>query len=250
MKTRVTLSIIAVMTSFSGLTLAQGEAPPAAPEAPAGAAAPTPPPPAAAPPPAPAPAPGPAPAPEADAHAGGARTHDGFFFRIGLNGGPLMLSWDAPSDPKWSGFQSGFDLLIGGSPVDGLAIGGALIANRTTDPTYEVGGAESTWKGSMLFAGLALFADWYLNPHEGLHFQGLVGFAAVDFVSDSGQSGGNDPTGTMFGLGAGYDFWISNQWSIGPFGRVIYSSVSAEAGGATAKYSYLYPSIGVAFTLH
>jgi len=245
MKTSKTVSVIATVSSLVGVAFAQGEVPPTSPPPPAGATAP-----AAAPAAAAAPVSAPASAPAPDPHADGARTHDGFFFRIGLNVGPLMLSADTTPETKWSGVQSGFDLMFGGSPMEGLAIGGALIGGRTTDPKAEVGGQEGTMKGSMLFAGLAVFGDYYLNPHEGLHFQGMIGFSAVDFVAESGASGGNDPTGTLFGLGVGYDFWIGDEWSIGPFGRVIYSSLSADAGGASLKYSYLYPSIGLAFTLH
>lgn len=156
----------------------------------------------------------------------------------------------AAGEADYSGFHGGTDLMFGGSPVKGLAIGGALILGRTTDPKVKVGAIEGTADGDLLFAGVGLFADYYLDPHKGLHFQGMIGFSAADFVASNGTSGGNDPTGTFFGIGAGYDFWIGDEWSIGPFARVLYAPMSAEAGGLTNKVTYLYPSIGLALTLH
>ncbi|MBK7578974.1 MAG: autotransporter domain-containing protein [Myxococcales bacterium] len=256
MRVILSASIVALLSSFAALSLAQqaGETlPPAdatepAPPPPPGATAPAAEPAAAAA-PQPGPAPGPAPVME-HTESGGAHTHDGFFFRIGLNGGPLMMSADTATETKFSGFHSGFDLMFGGSPIKGLAIGGALIAGRTSDPTIEAGSLKGTANGTLLFAGVGLFGDFYLNPKEGLHFLGMVGFGTVDFVNNNGNSGGNDPSGTMLAIGAGYDFWVANEWSIGPFGRILYSSMSQDAGGASVKYSYLYPSIGIAFTLH
>lgn len=188
--------------------------------------------------------------------AGGAETHDGFFFRLGLNFGPLIASekieingQEGP-EADYSGLTIGTDILIGGTPIPGLAIGGALIGASTRDPTVKQGDFEAEADGTLLVLGVGAFADYYFDPHSGGHVQLLLGFAAADFVRASGSSGGSDPTGLMVGLGGGYDFWIGDEWSIGPFARILYSPLSAEENGAKDKVSYLYPSIGVAFTLH
>jgi hypothetical protein len=54
----------------------------------------------------------------------------------------------------------------------------------------------------------------------------------------------------VVGAGVGYDFWIGDEWSIGPFGRFLFASMGAEGGGVTTKDTFLYPSLGVAITLH
>lgn len=186
----------------------------------------------------------------------GARTHDGFYFRIGLNLGPLVMSaqpeinGQETEEIDYSGLHVGSDLMFGGTPVPGLAIGGALISGFTTDPTLKQGDLERKGDGTLIFSGIAAFADYYFDPHGGGHAMLLLGFAAADSVSSEGSSGGNDPTGPMVGIGGGYDFWIGDEWSVGPVARVLYASLSAEEGPAKVKYSYLYPSIGVAFTLH
>lgn len=180
-------------------------------------------------------------------------THDGFFMRLGLNFGPNMTSQTIDPgglESDFSGLQIGSDLMLGGTPVPGLVLGGTLLWGRTADPTVESGGQSRTLDGSLILLGLGFFANYYFDPTQGLHAQAILGYGAIDFVSSSGASGGNDPSGAILGLGVGYDFWIGNQWSVGPFGRVLYSNMSVEEGGVTAKVTQLYPSIGVAFTLH
>ncbi|HMR10312.1 MAG TPA: autotransporter domain-containing protein [Polyangiaceae bacterium] len=199
----------------------------------------------------PPPAAEPAPAP-----AGGARTHDGFYFRIGPNFGALIgtakleAGGQTGGESDYSGFTYGGDLMFGGTPAPGLVIGGTLLWGSTKDPTVKAGSTEGTADGTLIMAATALFANYYLDPTEGLFFQGLLGFAVVDFVTAGGQSGSNDPTGFLLGAGAGYDFWIGDEWSVGPLARVIYAPTSSESGGATFKFNYLFPSIGVGFTLH
>jgi opacity protein-like surface antigen len=196
------------------------------------------------------------PPPPAAAPAGGARTHDGFYFRIGPNFGPLIgtakieAAGLSGGESDYSGFTYGGDLMFGGTPAPGLVIGGTILWASTKDPTVKAGGAEGTADGTLIMAATALFANYYLDPTQGLFFQGLAGFAVVDFVTAGGQSSGDDPTGFVFGAGAGYDFWIGDEWSVGPLARVVYAPTSSESGGVTSKFNYLFPSIGVGFTLH
>ena len=176
-------------------------------------------------------------------------THDGFFLRLGLNFGPLIGSLEPEvgvGEADYSGLTIGSDLLLGGTLADGFVLGGALITGSTSDPTIKVGDLEGEGDGNLILAGLGVFANYYFDPTQGGHLQAILGFAAVDFVSSSGTSGGNDPTGVMLGFGGGYDFWIGGEWSIGPFARVLYAPTSADG----YKFTYLYPSIGVVFTYH
>lgn len=177
-------------------------------------------------------------------------THDGFFMRFGFNVGPLIGSQSvegtSAADGDFGGLTLGYDLYLGGTPVDGLVIGGALIGATTSNPSFESDAGEGELDGTLILAGVALFGNYYFDPTQGFHIQGLLGYAVVDAVSDSGQSGGNDPTGIMFGLGAGYDFFFASQWSVGPFARLTYASTSYE----TYNFTHIYPSIGATITLH
>jgi outer membrane autotransporter protein len=177
------------------------------------------------------------------------RTHDGFFLRLGPNLGPAMVSYSvegASADADISGFTFGGDLLLGGTLAPGFVLGGGLLVASTSNPTFEAGGQEFETDGTMLLAGAALFGQYYFDPTQGFHAQALLGYAALDFVSPNGASGGNDPSGVMLGIGAGYDFWVADEWSIGPFARLVFSSLSVDQ----ASFTYIYPNIGAAFTLH
>ena len=184
-------------------------------------------------------------------------THDGFFLRLGANVGPGSVSetievggTEGP-EASFSGLTFGFDLMLGGTPAPGLVIGGALLTTTTSDPSFEQGSVKGTADGTLLMAGVAAFANYYFDPTQGLHGQLILGYGAVDFVRPNGASGGgNDPTGLLAGLGVGYDFWLGGEWSVGPFARVLYGSMGASAGSASSSVTYLYPSIGAAFTLH
>jgi len=189
------------------------------------------------------------------------RTHDGFFLRLGANLGAGFTTesyefngQEAAPDLSISGFMYGFDLMLGGSPVPGLVVGGWLITNFGPNPSLEQAGVEAEADGTLIVGGIGAFVNYYFDPTSGFNLQGLVGYGAMDFVRPNGASGGNDPTGPMFGLGAGYDFWISDEWSIGPFARVLFGSYTAEAsspvGNSSATETHLFPSIGAAFTLH
>lgn len=191
------------------------------------------------------------------ARAQGARTHDGFYMRLGANLGPMWdtESYDASgqsfgSDLKLKGLTTGFDLLFGGTPARGLVIGGGLIGARTSDPSASQGAVDTTLGGSLLLIGATAFGQYYFDPTKGGHVQLLLGYAGIQFINANGRGASNSPGGLMFGIGGGYDFWVADQWSIGPFARLLYASMSASSGGATATDKYIYPSIGVAFTLH
>jgi hypothetical protein len=232
-------------------------APPAA--APPAAAQPAAPPPGAAPPPPGygTPPPGYGPPQPPNGEPPGAHTHDGFFMRLGLDFGPVGVTEKVSvngnqlgSDIKWSGFTIGYDLLLGGSPVPGLAIGGAILLTTTKDPKVEQGSLSVNANGTMVTGGVAFFGDFYPDPHGGGHILAMLGYSSISYVSTSGQSTSNSPTGLMAAIGGGYEFWIANQWSIGPVLRLMYANMNYESNGAKDSASMLYPSIGVGFTLH
>jgi hypothetical protein len=188
----------------------------------------------------------------------GARTHDGFFFRIGLNLGPLMMTRRYAVDhqeghsyeDEYGGPTFGQDFMLGGTPSDGLVIGGALIAaatwpaTRTTD--LDPSGRRSRPTDPVIFAGVAAFGNYYFDPKVGFHLQALLGYSMVHRARPNSSYS----LGPMLGAGVGYDFFFADEWSVGPFARLIYAPSSGEDDREPEKYHYLLPSIGVAITLH
>jgi hypothetical protein len=90
-----------------------------------------------------------------------------------------------------------------------------------------------------------LFADIYPDPTDGLHIQPFLGFGGLE-ASVNGNAGGSDPTGLVLALGAGYDWWVGDEWSIGVMGRVAYAPLSINDVGV----SVLAPAVLATFTYH
>jgi hypothetical protein len=81
----------------------------------------------------------------------------------------------------------------------------------------EQGGSEMTMSGMSMPASLLMGGSIMPNLVLG---GGLV----LDYVpSPSFEQGGSDPTGLVSHLGVGYDWWISDQWSGGVMGRLVYA---------------------------
>lgn len=185
---------------------------------------------------------------KASGSASGGMASSGLFLRFGANAGLLAASTDTQPDTSYSGLQLGLDGMVGLPIMPTLIVGGALVIGRTAAPKAELGGQSSTLDGvSLYFYGLAGFVNYYFAPDDGLHLQGLVGYSKLHFASDRGNVGTGDPTGPFLGLGVGYDFPVAANWSVGPFGRLLWASMSKEH--TNGRLTYLYPSVGVAVTM-
>jgi len=175
------------------------------------------------------------------------RTHDGFQFRGAV--GPGYLSTSASQgggDVSIKGVSGGFDVYVGGTPVTGLVIGGMLDWKTAFGPSVDVNGQSFTGSGSTSLSLLTLgpYVNYYLDPTNGLYFLGMIGYG-VESYTQNGASG-NSPGGPAFALGAGYDFWIANEWSLGVLGKFTYGSLSLNS----ITYSTIAPAIMFSFTYH
>jgi hypothetical protein len=65
-------------------------------------------------------------------------------------------------------------------------------------------------------------------------------------TSAEGNVGGSDPTGFMLSLGAGYDFFVSPEWSIGGLGRFTYGALSMNDVSSTL----IEPQLLITATYH
>jgi hypothetical protein len=174
-------------------------------------------PPAAAPPPA-----GPPPAaPAEEAEPRGARTHDGFYMRLGLGYGYLAASEEAGGfESKFHGTGTAFQFSAGGTPIPGLVIAGTLFTH-VVKPKVEVNGQDVEADKSIFVLGLGPLVDFYPDPKGGLHFGALGTYSSLNAINY---------TSTGFGVGvhAGYDFFFSNSWSVGPVLQFLYSKTSKD----------------------
>jgi len=135
--------------------------------------------------------------------------------------------------------------MLGGT-VGPVAIGGGFFYDHASSPSVEIGGQSGDLEDvSLTLIGIGLFADIYPDPHEGLHFQPFIGWGGLE-ATYRGNSGGSDPTGLVIAGGAGYDWWVADEWSIGVMGRITYAPLKIEE----VSYNTLAPSILATFTFH
>jgi hypothetical protein len=176
------------------------------------------------------------------------RMHDGFYMNLSTGLGYLSTSESvAGQDASFSGITIPSVLLLGGTPVKGLVIGGGILTDYSLSPKYKVNGNEVPGMPSFsqYLIGIGPFVEFYPNPAEGLHFHGMVGFGGLE-TSSNGNAGGSDPTGFLVALGAGYDFWVADQWSIGVLGRFAYAPLSLNG----QSYTSIAPALLATFTYH
>jgi hypothetical protein len=176
------------------------------------------------------------------------KTHDGFYMQIQSGLGYYKASADiGGNDQSYSGLTFASSFLLGGSLVPGLVLGGGLLADYAPSPTYKVNGEErsNTPDFKQYVFGIGPFVDFYPNPNDGLHFQGMLGFGALE-TSSEGNASGSDPTGLLLSLGGGYEWWVGREWSIGAMARLVYAPLSIE----DVSYNTIAPALLATFTYH
>ena len=126
-------------------------------------------------------------------------------------------------------------------------LGGGLIQDYAFSPSYSRNGEDLGELGdvSLYLIGIGMFVDYYLDPKDGLHFQGLIGWGGLE-ASYEGDVSGSDPTGMLLSIGGGYDFWVADEWSIGPMARFVYAPLSLN----DVSYNTIAPGVLANFTYH
>jgi hypothetical protein len=148
--------------------------------------------------------------------------HDGFYLRMSLGLGAVKTQVEPDEEEDGvlsydlSGTAVAIDLLIGGSPVPGLAVGGALLSSNASEPSLEYPGQSDRELDDLTFGHLGLFVDGFPDPKGGFHVGGSIGFDAVTIVDEANEF---EEELTFGGAGlnvwAGYDAFISPEWSLG-----------------------------------
>ncbi len=188
----------------------------------------------------------------------GHHVHDGFYFRGSI--GPASVAFDQRSDlpnvPEGNVRGPGVasDLMIGGTPARGLVVGGALVATLAPDPELESGRVQSNNDATWVIIGP--FVDFFFDRTKGFHVGAAAGPSALWYRDLDAEQ--NERNAALAGVGvagwAGYDAWISSNWSLGGYLRltaawtrreVDYSGsspVEEQANGTTlaALFTALY----------
>ena len=168
------------------------------------------------------------------------RTHDGFYFRLGVGPGYTLgtLTGSVP-DSNSHGINVSTQVAAGWTVRPGLVLGLGTFPMVTPSPTYDginAGGEHMSATGP--------FVDYYLDPKRGLHFQGGLLFA-LGYL-DGGDRAGNVGAGYGATLGAGYEVFVTDEWSIGGIVR----ATAYRLYGVDDAIRLVSPALLFAVTLH
>ena len=164
--------------------------------------------------------PPPPPTPEEE----GVRTHDGFYLRTGLGFGWGQVETQAAEfEATRSGAGVLFDLLLGGTIGNTVVIGGGFFTHSIAEPEVEknredYGQLSDEGTNGIGLLTLGPFVDFYFGPHSGGHVGSMIGLGDIGLLDRDGINS----SGYGFALFGGYDFWVSDQWSLGLTGRYMY----------------------------
>lgn len=177
--------------------------------------------------------------------------HDGFYFRVGIGGGYASLDGSLGNfDAKIKGGGPSLELLFGGTPAPGVVIGGGFAFQSLSKPTVEIDGQEFDAKNNLSYGILGPFVDIYPDPTGGFHVGGMFGFANATVDTNSTSSDSASISGAGAFVHVGYDFWIGDQWSVGPNARFLWSSLKNDDSDVDEKYTLTGFQILASFTLH
>jgi opacity protein-like surface antigen len=181
--------------------------------------------------------------------------HDGFYLRLALGAGYLSDSaslkfGSVSQDYTLSGSGLALDILLGGTPAPGLVIGGGFQSASFGSPTLKSGDLSIDVSNRIVYSTIGPFVDYYPNPADGLHFQGFIGFATLSAQDNNGRTSSKNPTGFGASVGVGYEWFVSNSWSIGILGRVQYGSLKVSDSGVEETDKVLLPALLATFTYH
>ncbi|HYQ43575.1 MAG TPA: hypothetical protein VER11_16450 [Polyangiaceae bacterium] len=172
-------------------------------------------------------------------------THDGFYLQLNAGLGYMNASAEQGGiTQKLYGATLPSSLLLGGT-VGPVVIGGGFFADHAFSPGASVNGQKVSADYTMTLIGIGAFADIYPDVHKGLHFQPFIGWGGLE-RSVNGNSGGSDPTGIVLAIGGGYDFFVSDNWSIGGMARLAYAPLKMD----DVSVGVFAPSLLATFTYH
>jgi hypothetical protein len=186
----------------------------------------------------------------------GARLHDGFFARSESGIAVLLATVSDSGGPPFRsrvrGVGQGASISIGGTPAPGLVLGGTLWTSRI-DPVFvedgrDVAPDDDSVKLTLLRVGPLV--DWYPHPDRGFHALAALALT-VQFETDTK---GNPLLPAAFGAslstGAGHEWFLSSELSLGILGRVAFGHVNRAAADGHERMLFVIPELALSATYH
>jgi hypothetical protein len=186
----------------------------------------------------------------------GAHLHDGFFARSESG---ITFLWanvsGAGGPPLRSGVRGvgqGATLSAGGTPAPGLVLGGSLWTARI-DPVFVEEGKvfrpdDDSVKLLMLRVGPLI--DWYPHPARGFHAFATAGLTLQIETDTKGDPIEPLALGASFSTGAGRQWFVSNQLSLGLVARIAFGALEGARSGRVERTLFVAPELALSVTYH
>lgn len=177
--------------------------------------------------------------------------HEGFYLRLsaGLSLGRTDLATNRTSSPDYElgGGGLALDVLIGGSPAPGFALGGGIIISGMTASEIEIEGSSDEISTNASQVLIGPFIDGFPDPNGGFHVGGMLALAGV-VIDRKDETEDERYEGNGFGMSAwvGYDWWVGPEWSVGGLLRFTGSITRQEKDDLTRQASTY--GLGILFT--
>jgi hypothetical protein len=186
----------------------------------------------------------------------GARLHDGFFARsesgLALLSAYISNSGTGPSRSRIRGIGQGASFSAGGTPASGLVLGGTIWTARM-DPIFVEDGkvvAPDDDSVKVLLLRMGPLVDWYPDPGRGFH-----AFAAPTFTLQIETDTKGNPLepvsfGASLSTGAGHEWFLSEELSLGILGRVAFGALDRATPGGHQRTLFVIPELALSATYH
>jgi hypothetical protein len=197
--------------------------------------------------------------------------HNGFYVRYGIGLGAYFERANTqPSDryggklrTRARGFTVASEFAMGGTPWDGLVLGGGVYTTEVYTSSVILNHEEATEDPAVKRVAIesrnidlvAMFIDRYFVPTLGLHVQAALGIASqlgLTTATNLNADRNYIPVGAGLMLGLGYETWLSHELSLGFLARfggaILFGRDANEV--AWVHYITTNPAFLVTVTYH
>jgi hypothetical protein len=161
----------------------------------------------------------------------------GFYLRGALGFGLRHdgISGDATGSLTGAGLS--LDLAAGYAILPGFVLGGGVFFDGTSSPSID-GVKNAGGVGSANLTTIGPFVDFYPRREtQGIHLQGVLGVSVLSFGGPNGSD--ISPSGIATLLGAGYEWPIAGDVSVGVLGRLSLALLSKDS----VSHAFASPSL-------